>query len=157
MAVGCPLWLWERCNRKESGGRPRSSVFRCSTCTCAGNSACSTTVNLGSLMCTENFMNWSWFRRAKHLAVISDIRVHHLLLGRDDQQVIEEVEVDVDERQSGGVGGVHTQLPHGALAHQKAPTNNQWNWLEGWRKRRIRVRGHLQLYATIKCVKPVET
>lgn len=58
---------------------------------------------------------------------MSDTSVCQILLGRDDQQVIEEVEVDADERHSGVVGGVHSQLSHGALAHQKAPTNNQWN------------------------------
>lgn len=46
LAVGCPVWLWERCSRKESWGRPRTSVFRCSRCTCVGNSAWSRTVNL---------------------------------------------------------------------------------------------------------------
>lgn len=58
---------------------------------------------------------------------MSDTSVCQILLGRDDQQVIEEVEVDADERHSGVVGGVHSQLSHGALAHQKAPTHNQWN------------------------------
>lgn len=58
IAVGCPLWLWVRCNRKESGGRPITSVFRCSTRTCVGNMACSTTVNLSSLTwCRETWIN----------------------------------------------------------------------------------------------------
>lgn len=58
MAVGCLVWLWERCNRKESGGRPRTSVFR--MCTRVGNSAWSTTVNLWSLICGEKTV---WFKR----------------------------------------------------------------------------------------------
>ena len=50
ITLRCPLWLWERCSRKDSGGSPTTSVFRCSTCTCVGNSACSMTENLWSLM-----------------------------------------------------------------------------------------------------------
>lgn len=47
----------------------------------------------------------------------------------DEEQVVEEVEVDVSERPSGA--GLPTQLPHGALAHQKTAPDDQRNCLDG--------------------------
>lgn len=52
------------------------------------------------------------------------------ILFRDDQKVIEKVEVDADEGHSRRIGDLCVQPSHGTLAHQKAPAWNQRDWLE---------------------------
>lgn len=56
--------------------------------------------------------------------------VRHLLLGRNDQKVIEKVNVHADKWHSGAVSGVNGQLPHGTLVHQEAPADHQRNPLK---------------------------
>lgn len=59
------------------------------------------------------------------------IGVHHLLLGGNDQKVIEKVDVDADKRHPCAVSGVDGQLSHRTLVHQEAPADHQGNRLRG--------------------------
>lgn len=59
------------------------------------------------------------------------MRVRHILLGRNDQKVIEKVNVYADKWHPCAVSGVDGQLPHGTLVHQEAPADHQGNPLKG--------------------------
>lgn len=82
------------------------------------------------------------------------LSVRQILFRRDDQKVVEEVEVDADERQPQGAGAHHGQVLQASLVHKKTPACDQRNRLDE-RRRRPSVRAHC--CSLDECIEPGAT